>query len=98
VISAKRASRIREHLNRAIALSRKITDPYLVDETLREEIFNLNTLDLVCDKHELDWPIKGWKLRVMQIAKLLFLPHQPSVTNRKSGLTNLSIDREAIDI
>ncbi|HUJ16459.1 MAG TPA: TIGR04190 family B12-binding domain/radical SAM domain protein [Nitrospirota bacterium] len=98
VISAKRAARIREHLNRAIALSRKITDPHLVDEALREEIFNLNTLDLVCDKHELDWPIKGWKLRVMQIAKLLLLPHQPSATNGKAGLTNLGLDREAIDV
>ncbi len=71
VIGARRAERIRDHLTRAIALSRKITDPDHVDDALREEIFNLNTLDLVCDKHELDWPIKGWKLKVPKLVRLL---------------------------
>ena len=52
-------------------MSKKITDPEKVDDALREEIFSLNTLDLVCDKHELDWPIKGWKLKVPKLMKLL---------------------------
>ncbi len=71
VISASRAARIRDHLTRAIGLSKKINDPGNLTEDLREEIFRLNTLDLVCDKHELDWPIKGWKLKVPNIMKLL---------------------------
>ncbi len=71
VISAAKAARIRDHLTRAIALSKKINDPGNLTDELREEIFRLNTLDLVCDKHELDWPIKGWKLKVPNIMKLL---------------------------
>jgi radical SAM superfamily enzyme YgiQ (UPF0313 family) len=74
VIGTKKAERIRDHLTRAIALSRKIIDPLNVDNALRNEIMNLNTLDLVCDKHELDWPIKGWKLKVPNILRLLFEP------------------------
>jgi hypothetical protein len=74
VISSKRAERIRDHLTRAIALSNKIIDPENIDDALREEIFNLNTLDLVCDKHELDWPVKGWKLKVPNLLKLLLMP------------------------
>ena len=49
-------------------------DPRNVDDALRDEIMSLNTLDLVCDKHELDWPIKGWKLNVPNILRLLFNP------------------------
>lgn len=71
VIARAKAARIRDHLTRAIALSKKINDPGNLTEELREEIFRLNTLDLVCDKHELDWPIKGWKLKVPNIVKLL---------------------------
>jgi B12-binding domain/radical SAM domain protein len=74
VIGTQRAERLRDHLTRAIALSKKITDPDRVDDTLREEIFSLNTLDLVCDKHELDWPVKGWKLKLPKLMKLLLGP------------------------
>ena len=74
VIGAKKAGRIRDHLTRAVALSRKINDPLNIDDALRDEIMNLNTLDLVCDKHELDWPIRGWKLKVPNILRMLFEP------------------------
>ncbi|HUI46812.1 MAG TPA: TIGR04190 family B12-binding domain/radical SAM domain protein [Nitrospirota bacterium] len=71
VIGQQNASKIRDHLERAIKLSEKISNPEIVDEALRKEIFSLNTLDIVCGKHELDWPIKGWKLNVPNITKLL---------------------------
>ncbi len=82
IIGSRSASRIRSHLERAIQLSRKIQDPENLDDGLREEIFSLNTLDIVCDKHELDWPIKGWKLKVPAIVKLLFIE---AVANMRSG-------------
>jgi B12-binding domain/radical SAM domain protein len=72
VIGTDKAQRIREHLTRAIVLNEKINDPLSINDALREEIMNLNTLDLVCDKHELDWPIKGWKLKAPNILRLLF--------------------------
>jgi B12-binding domain/radical SAM domain protein len=74
VIGIQKAERIRDHLSRAIALSRKIEDPENITAALRDEIMNLNTLDLVCDKHELDWPIKGWKLKLPNILKMLLTP------------------------
>ncbi len=74
VIGTGKADAIRDHLTRAVALSRKINDPLRVDDALRGEIMSLNTLDLVCDKHELDWPIKGWKLKVPNILRMLFAP------------------------
>jgi B12-binding domain/radical SAM domain protein len=71
VIGRKIAEKIRDHLTRAIDLSRKINDPVKVDDALRDEIFRLNTLDSVCDKHELDLHITGWKLNVPNLLKLL---------------------------
>ena len=71
-IGQKNAERVRDHLLRAIRLNEKITDPRNIDDALREEIFSLNTLDSVCGKHELDWTIKGWRVKVPQILKLLF--------------------------
>ena len=71
VISAKKAAAIREHMRRAIALNGKINDPANVDDSLREEIFSLNTLDSLCDKHELDWPVAGWKLNLFGLLRLL---------------------------
>jgi hypothetical protein len=71
VIRTEKAEKIRDHLTRAVELSRKINDPGNVDDALRDEIFSLNTLDSVCDKHELDWHIKGWKLKVPNLLKLL---------------------------
>ena len=72
VISEQTALKIRDHLERAIVLSAKITDPEHIDDELRKEIFSLNTLDIVCGKHELDWPVKGWKLKLPHIMKLVF--------------------------
>lgn len=68
------AARVRDHLQRAIRLNEKIIDPGNIDAALQEEIFSLNTLDSVCGKHELDWSIKGWKVKVPNILKLLFKP------------------------
>ncbi len=70
-VSQQTALKLRDHLERAIVLSEKITDPEHIDDELRKEIFSLNTLDIVCGKHELDWPVKGWKLKVPNIMKLV---------------------------
>jgi len=73
-IGEKNAARVRDHLQRAIRLNEKITDPGNINDALREEIFSLNTLDSVCGKHELDWSIKGWKINVPNIVMLLLKP------------------------
>ncbi len=71
VVSEHTAFKIRNHLERAIVLSQKITDPEHIDDELRKEIFSLNTLDIVCGKHELEWPVKGWKLKLPNVMKLV---------------------------
>jgi B12-binding domain/radical SAM domain protein len=70
-VTRQTAFKLRNHLERAIILSEKITDPEHIDDELRKEIFSLNTLDIVCGKHELEWPIKGWKLKVPNVMKLV---------------------------
>jgi radical SAM superfamily enzyme YgiQ (UPF0313 family) len=70
-VSEKNSSTVRRNLLRAMRLNERITDPENIDDSLREEIFGLNTLDSLCGKHELDWSVKGWKLKVPQILKLL---------------------------
>lgn len=32
----------------------------------------MNRMDLLCQKHELQWPVKGLKLKLPNILKLLF--------------------------
>lgn len=82
VIGQKTAAKVRDHLLRAIQLNEKIKDPRNLDDETRNEIISLNTLDIVCDKHELDWPIKGWKLKIPSLLKLLLKPepHIPFLT------------------
>ncbi len=76
VIGERNAAMVRDHLQRAMRLNEKITDPENIDDTLREEIFSLNTLDSVCGKHELDWTIEGWKVKVPGLLRLLFKPEK----------------------
>jgi hypothetical protein len=76
VIGHKTAARVRNHLLRAIQLNERIKDPRNLDDEIRREIISLNTLDIVCDKHELDWPIKGWKLKIPSLLKLLLKPER----------------------
>ena len=82
VVSEQTALKIRDHLERAIVLSEKITDPEHIDDELRKEIFSLNTLDIVCGKHELDWPVKGWKLKLPNIMKLVFSEVRKDIRSR----------------
>ena len=42
-----------------------------VAESLRGEILSMNFMDSLCDKHDLEWPIKGWRMNVMKVVKLL---------------------------
>lgn len=78
-IGRENAARVRSHLQRAVRLNEKITDPGNINEALREEIFKLNTLDSVCGKHELDWTIKGGKINLLSVAKLFLKPAEKNL-------------------
>jgi hypothetical protein len=38
---------------------------------LKAEIISLNDVDTLCDKHELDWPLKGWIENSLKMFRLL---------------------------
>jgi len=44
----------------------------VIDDSLREEIFRLNRLEYLCDKHELEWPIIGSKFNLLNVLKAFF--------------------------
>jgi hypothetical protein len=47
-------------------------DAPVIDDALKKEIFRLNRLDSLCGKHELRWPMNGWKLNLKNLLRLLF--------------------------
>jgi B12-binding domain/radical SAM domain protein len=63
------AEAIKRHIRMAKELIKRIEDAAVIDAPLKEEIFRLNRLDFLCDKHELEWPVRGWKLRLLNLLK-----------------------------
>jgi B12-binding domain/radical SAM domain protein len=71
VIGKEKASMIREHIEKAKVLIEHIDSSGQIDDATRAEILHLNTLASLCDKRELDWPIKGWRLNLFKIFRSL---------------------------
>src|SRR5512133_43974 len=71
VMDADEAAEIMRHIRSAKALMERMEQAGVIDEALKEEIFRVNRLDLLCDKHELEWPVKGWKLNLVNLFKLI---------------------------
>jgi hypothetical protein len=53
-------------------LFKRMEDAPAIDASLEKEIFRLNRLDFLCNKHELEWPVKGLKLHLINFFRLLF--------------------------
>ncbi|MCL5023222.1 MAG: TIGR04190 family B12-binding domain/radical SAM domain protein [Nitrospirae bacterium] len=71
VIGSENGAMIRRHIVKAKSLIERIDGAGRPDEALRKEILRFNNLDSLCDKHELDWPIKGWRIHFLKLLKLL---------------------------
>lgn len=71
VIGKEKASMIRKHIEKAKVLIEHIDSSGQIDNETRTEILHLNTLASLCDKRELDWPIKGWRLNLLKIFRSL---------------------------
>jgi len=71
VIGKKNAAMIREHIEKAKVLIGRIDSSGHIDDATKAEIIRFNKLDSLCDKHELDWPIKGWRLNFLNLLRLL---------------------------
>jgi B12-binding domain/radical SAM domain protein len=72
VIGREEAGEIQRHIRMAKDLIRRMEDAPVIDDALKMEIFRLNRLDFLCGKHELRWPMNGWKLNLKNLLRLLF--------------------------
>ncbi len=75
IIDWGRGAELKGHIRRAKELINRLDeldDPRELDTALRTEIFALNRSASLCDKHELEWPLKGWRLNIMSAVKMLF--------------------------
>jgi B12-binding domain/radical SAM domain protein len=66
------AEQIKRHILMAKELMQRMEDVEVIDDSLKEEIFRLNRLDFLCNKHELEWPVTGWKVNLVNVFKLFF--------------------------
>jgi len=66
------AANIKEHIRLAKELIERVEVAEVIDDSLKAEIFRVNRLDFLCDKHELEWPVTGWKLKLLNVFKLFF--------------------------
>jgi B12-binding domain/radical SAM domain protein len=71
VLGKGKAEMIRNHIKRAKVLIERIDGSGHIDEATKAEILHLNSLDSLCDKHELDWPVKGLRLKLLKLFRLL---------------------------
>jgi B12-binding domain/radical SAM domain protein len=71
LLGGKRAARIKRDIKRAQDLIEQIDHAVIIDAALKAKIMSLNDVDTLCDKHELDWPLKGWIESVLKIFRVL---------------------------
>jgi B12-binding domain/radical SAM domain protein len=71
VLGKEEAEEILRHIRMAKDLFRRLEDAPFLDASLEKEVFRLNRLDFLCGKHELEWPVKGWKLHLMNVFRSL---------------------------
>ncbi|MGE5753942.1 MAG: TIGR04190 family B12-binding domain/radical SAM domain protein [Deltaproteobacteria bacterium] len=71
VLDKGKAEEIKQHIRMAKELFKRMENAPAIDASLEKEIFRLNQLDSLCGKHELEWPVKGWKLHLMNFFRLL---------------------------
>lgn len=72
VVGKGEAEEIKRHIRMAKELFKRMEDAPAIDASLETEIFRLNRLDFLCNKHELQWPVKGLKLHLVNFFRLLF--------------------------
>jgi radical SAM superfamily enzyme YgiQ (UPF0313 family) len=70
------AEEIKRHIRMAKELFKRMEDSSAIDASLGKEIFRLNRLDFLCNKHELEWPVSGLKLHLINLFRLLFGWHR----------------------
>jgi radical SAM superfamily enzyme YgiQ (UPF0313 family) len=71
LLGKEKARIIKRDIKRAQDLIERIDHAVVIDDALKAEIISLNDVDTLCDKHELDWPLKGWIENSLKMFRLL---------------------------
>jgi B12-binding domain/radical SAM domain protein len=64
------AEKTRQHILMAKDLMQRLEDAAVIDDSLKQEILNLNRFDSLCGTYEQKWRVKGWKLHPVNLFKL----------------------------
>jgi B12-binding domain/radical SAM domain protein len=72
LMGKREAEEIVRHIRMAKELFKRLEDSPSIDASLEKEIFRLNRLDFLCNKRELEWPVSGLKVRLINLFRLLF--------------------------
>ena len=66
------AEQVGRHIRMAKDVMKRMEDAAVFDDALRQEIATLNSFDSLYGKHELRWPVEGWKVNLATMCKLFF--------------------------
>jgi len=66
------AEKIRRHIGMARDIMNRLEDGSLPDDSLKAELSRLNRFDSLSGKHELKWPVEGWRVNFVNLFRLLF--------------------------
>lgn len=72
LLERREADEIKGHIQAARELVKRMEGVTVVDGALRDEIFRVNRLEFLCEKRELQWPVKGGKLNLRNVLHLFF--------------------------
>ena len=82
LVAAADAREIKDHIARARTVIALLDQGGPVGAELAHEIQQLNGLDSLCGKHELDWRVRGTRYHLLQCLKALALPTPPRRLDR----------------
>lgn len=72
IMEKEEAEQLKEHILAARDIMARMEDPAVTGDSLREEIASLNRFDSLYGKHELEWPVEGWRVNLVNMLKLAF--------------------------
>jgi len=64
------AEQLRQHTLMAKDILKRMEDADLSDDSFGEELSKLNRFDSLYGKHELEWPVEGWRVNLVNMLKL----------------------------
>ncbi len=71
ILERSKAQSLMRNIDLAVDLLKKIDCKAVMDDTLKADIQRMNSADSLCDKHELDWPVKCGFATFRGVSRLL---------------------------